>query len=77
MRIKLQFKRKDNGAVEEFELQPCDTTRSAVGRIATMERDGKKYAWPFYSCNIFETEGNVLCAKYVELEYLYVEYIKG
>lgn len=78
MRIKLKFKRVDSGVVEEFELTPLSVTNPYhIGHIATMERGDKKYAWPFGSCNIFEVEGNVLCAKHIETEYLYVEYINA
>ena len=76
MVIKLQFKRKDNGMVEKFELHPQDVTKLNVSYIATMDRDDKMYAWPFGSCNIFESKGNVLCAEFIEIEYLYIEYIK-
>lgn len=77
MVIELKFKRKDNGAVEKFELHPRDVTKLNVGYTATMDRDGKMYAWPFGSCNIFESKGNILCAEFIELEYLQVKYIKG
>lgn len=73
MIIKLEFKRKDNGVVEKFELHPVDTKLN-VGYIATMDKDDKMYAWPFGSCNIFESKGNVLCAEFIETEYLRVEY---
>lgn len=74
MKIKLQFKRKDNGEVINVELFPQDVVKK-VGYIATMRHGDKTYAWPFGSCNVFECEGNVLCAKYIDLEYLYVKYV--
>lgn len=77
MIIKIEFKRKDSGVVEKFELHPQDVTKLNVTHIATMDRDDKMYAWPFGSCNIFESKDNILCAKFIETEYLRVEYING
>lgn len=74
MKIKLQFKRKDNGVVEKFELRHQDVT--SVHHIAVMSNaNGIEYAWPIGSCSIFETKDNVLCAKRIEIEYFRVEYV--
>lgn len=77
MIIKLQFKRKDSGVVEDFELHPQGVTKLNMRYIATMDRDDKMYAWPFGSCNIYESKGNVLCAELIEVEYLYIQYINA
>lgn len=75
MVIELKFKRKDNGMVENFRLRPQDNTKLNIGYVVTIDRDDKKYAWPFGSCNIFESKGNVLCAEFIAVEYLQVKYI--
>lgn len=77
MKIKMEFKRKDNGVVEQFELHPQDVTRLNAAYIATMSKPDNDvvYAWPFGSCNIFESRDNILCAQFIETEYLKLEYI--
>lgn len=75
--IKLEFVRSDNKERVVVEFDAPRKQVSGLNIMLEIGSDGHKYVWPYGSFNIFQPEGNVLCAKFVETDEIHIHVVRG
>lgn len=77
LHIKFEFVRSDNKERVVVEFDATCKQVSGLNVMLEIGSDGHKYVWPYGSFNVFQPEGNVLYAKFIETDEIHIHVVRG